>query len=222
LSKIQSVEEAVSGIKDGASILISGFYGNGTPEGIIDEIIRQGQRDLLLYNNDFNTVEKGAGRLVASGQARKIVCTWYGRLPLASDLSQAGKLDMEICPQGTFAERIRAGGYGLGGVLTQTGLGTVVEAQGARRVTIDGADWLYHPPIRADFALVEARRADTAGNLRFHLAQRNFGPVMCTAADLVIAEIQSLIEPAGVFHPDDVHVPGVLVDVLVQGKGAIV
>jgi acetate CoA/acetoacetate CoA-transferase alpha subunit len=218
MNKILGVEEAVGKIKDGDSILVSGFCGNGTPEYIVDELIRQGQKDLTIYNNDANTAEKGAGRLVASGQVAKLVVTWCGRLPLANELAEAGKMELEICPQGTFAERIRAGGYGLGGVLTPTGLGTLVEERWGERTHLGGRDWLYHTPIKADIAIVEAHRADTSGNLKFRLAQRTFTPVMCFAADLVIAEIQTLVEPAGVFHPDEVHVPGVIVDFLVHGK----
>lgn len=218
-NKIMSIEDAVKLIKDGDTVLASGFYGNGTPEDIVDELVRQGQKHLTLVNNDGNTTEKGTGKLIASGQVDKFIVTWCGRLQLANQLWQEGKLEVEVCPQGTFAERIRAGGYGLGGVLTPTGLGTMVEERWAERVTLNGKDWLYHPPIRGNVTIIQARRADMAGNLVFHLNQNNFAQAMCFASDLVIAEVQSLVEPAGSIHPEEVHVPGVVVDVLVHSKG---
>jgi acetate CoA/acetoacetate CoA-transferase alpha subunit len=219
MAKIISVQKAVDAINDGDTILASGFYGNGTPEYILDEIIRQKKKDLSIINNDGNTTEKGVGRLIDAGLVKKFICTWCGRLPLANELANQSKMELEICPQGTFAERIRAGGYGLGGVVTPTGLGTIVEENGGQRVTMNGRDWLYHTPLRGNVAIIEAHRADTMGNLVFHLGQRNFGPVMCFAADLVIVEVQTLVEPAGSFHPDEIHVPGIMVDMLVHGKG---
>ncbi|QIB70384.1 CoA transferase subunit A [Aminipila butyrica] len=218
MSKIKSLTEAVSFIKDGDSILAGGFYGNGTPKLIVDELIRQGQKSLTIVNNDGNTVEKGVGRLVASGQTKKLVCSWCGRLPIAPQLAEEGKMELELCPQGTLAERIRCGGYGLGGVLTRTGLNTIVEETMAERVTLKGKDWLYHEPIRGNVAIIEADRADEAGNLIFHLTQRSFATVMCFAADLVIVEVNQKIEPAGSFHPSEIHVPGVVVNILVQGE----
>lgn len=146
MTKIMAVSEAVAKIKDGDVVLAGGFYGNGTPVAVVDEMLRQGKKDLTLVNNDGNTTEKGLGRLIAAGQAKKFICTWCGRLPLAAELSDAGRLELELCPQGTFAERIRAAGFGLGGVLTPTGLDTMVEEKWGQRVHLNGRDWLYHPP----------------------------------------------------------------------------
>jgi acetate CoA/acetoacetate CoA-transferase alpha subunit len=212
-----NVKDAVGLIKDGNTILAGGFYGNGTPVSVVDELLRQGQKNLTLINNDGNTIEKGVGRLIAAGQVKKFICSWCGRLPIAPKLHEEGKMELELCPQGTLVERIRSGGYGLGGVLTPTGLNTIVEERWGKRVTLNGRDWLYQTPIRGDIAIIEAYRADTAGNLVFHLTQRAFSTVMCFAADLVIVEVNSPIEPAGSINPNDVHVPGAVVDILVQG-----
>jgi acetate CoA/acetoacetate CoA-transferase alpha subunit len=213
------VEKAVSRIKDGDVILATGFYGNGTPVLIVDELLRQGQKNLTIVNNDGNTTEKGMGRLVASGQVKKCIFTWCGRLGIIPKLLDEGKIELELCPQGTFVERIRAGGYGLGGVLTPVGLGTMVEEKWAQRVTLNGRDWLYHTPLRGNVAIIEADRADAAGNLVFHLTQRAFSPAMCFAADLVMVQVNNPIEPVGSIAPQDVHVPGAVVDILIQGKG---
>jgi acetate CoA/acetoacetate CoA-transferase alpha subunit len=211
--------DAVKKIHSGDTILAGGFYGNGTPAGIVDELLRQGQSNLTVINNDGNTTEKGVGRLIAAGQVSKFICSWCGRLPIVGELSAAGKLELEICPQGTLAERIRAGGFGLGGVLTPTGLGTMVEGKWGERVTLGGKDWLYHTPLRGNVAIIEAETADTAGNLVFHLTQRAFSVAMCYAADLVIVEVTGKIVNAGEIPPERVEVPGVVVDVLVRSKG---
>ncbi len=216
MATICGVEQAVSRIKDEDVVLAGGFYGNGTPALIVDELLRQGQKKLTVINNDGNTTEKGMGRLVAAGQVKKCMFSWCGRLTVLPQLVEEGKIELELCPQGTFAERIRAGGFGLGGVLTPVGLGTMVEEKWAQRVTLNGKDWLYHTPIRGNVAIIEADRADTEGNLVFYLTQRAFSQAMCFAADLVIVQVNKPIEPAGSINPQDVHVPGVVVDILVQ------
>lgn len=218
MTKVCGLVEAVRKINDGDVILAGGFYGNGTPAMIVDELLRQGQKDLTIVNNDGNTTEKGVGRLIGSGQVKKCIFSWCGRLAILPKLLEEKKIELELCPQGSFAERIRAGGFGLGGVLTKVGLGTLVE-EAAERVHLNGEDWLYHTPIRGNVAIIEADRADTEGNLVFHLTQRAFSQAMCFAADLVIVEVNNPIEPVGSINPQDVHVPGVVVDILVQGKG---
>ncbi|MEA4825072.1 MAG: 3-oxoacid CoA-transferase subunit A [Clostridium sp.] len=221
MAKIMDLESAVKLIRDGDVILASGFYGNGTPVGIVEELLRQGQKDLTIANNDGNTAEKGIGRLIAAGRVKKFICTWCGRLPIAPQLAEEGKMELELCPQGTFVERIRAGGYGLGGVLTPTGLNTIIEEKWGERVTFSGKDWLYQEPIRGNVTIIEAERADTAGNLVFHLTQRGFAPAMCFAADLVIVEVLNPIEPAGNIDPEDVDVTGVVVDIIIPRKGVM-
>lgn len=218
MSKVKSLKDAVSLIKDGDTILATGFYGNGTPALIVDELLRQGQKELTIANNDGNTVDKGVGRLIGAGQVKKFIVTWCGRLPIAPQLADEGKMELELCPQGSFAERIRAGGYGLGGVLTPTGLNTIVEEKWGERVNLNGKDWLYQSPIRGNVAIIEADRADEAGNLVFHLTQRGFGTVMAYAADLVIVEVNNPIEPIGSIKPEEIDVPAPLIDILIQGE----
>lgn len=217
MSKIMNVRNAVQLIKSGDTILAGGFYGNGTPVKIVDELLLQGQNNLTVVNCDGNTVEKGVGRLIVAGQVSKFICSWCGRLPLVSQLAEEGKIELELCPQGSLAERIRAGGYGLGGILTPTGLNTMVEENWAERVHLNGKNWLYQTPISGNVAILEAETADEFGNIIFHLTQRLFSPVMAFAADLVIVEVTKEIVPAGALDPDAIHVPGVVVDILVKG-----
>lgn len=221
MANIMDVKSAVSLIKDGAVVLSGGFYGNGTPAAIVTEMIAQKKKDLVVANNDGNTVEKGVGRLVAAGLVKKFICTWCGRLPIAPELAEKGEMELEINPQGTFVERIRAAGFGLGGVLTPSGLNTMIEEKWGERITLNGKDWLYHTPLHGDVAIIEADRADTAGNLVFHLTQRAFSVAMCTAADLVIVEVTNPIEPVGSLDPEQIHVPGMFVDVLVPMNGVL-
>jgi acetate CoA/acetoacetate CoA-transferase alpha subunit len=219
MGKLKSVQEAVQMIPDGASILINGFYQQGAPEDIIDEILAQKKKNLTLYNNDAGEEFVGLGKLIYAGLVKKLVCSWCGLNPLLPKLVESGKIELELNPQGTFVERIRAGGYGLGGILTPTGLGTIVEEKGwGKRVNLGGKDMLYHEPIRADFCLLEAYEADWVGNLIFRRTQRCFGPVMATAADVVIASVVTPIQPIGALEPDHIMVPGQLVDVLVQQR----
>ena len=219
MAKIMDTPSAVKLIKDGDIVLSGGFYGNGTPAAIVSEMLVQGQKGLTVVNNDGNTIEKGMGRLIAARQVKKFICSWCGRLPIVPELVEKGELELEINPQGTLVERIRAAGFGLGGILTPTGLNTIVEERWGQRMTIDGKDWLYHTPLKGNVAIIEADRADQAGNLVFHLTQRAFSICMCTAADLVIVEVTNPIEPIGSINPEHIDVPGIFVDVLVPMKG---
>lgn len=215
-----TAERAVELIRDGDMILASGFYGNGTAPDLIDAMVRQGKKDLTVVCNDGGGETKGVGRLIYNRQVKKFICSWCGRTPLVPELEAAGEMELELCPQGSLAERIRAGGFGLGGILTPTGLDTVVEERWGQRVLLNGRHWLYQTPIHAQVAVLEAWRADEAGNLIFRHTQRNFSTVMAYAADLVIVSVVNPIEKAGDFHPDEIMVPGVCVDILVQQEGA--
>lgn len=220
MNKRITVEEAVSKIKDGDTLMVGGFYAIGTPEALVDEIIRQGKKDLTIINNDCGNPNSALGRLVYSGLCKKVILTWCGYLGELPAMVADKKIELELNPQGTLIERIRAGGFGLGGILTPTGLGTYIEEQGfGTRVTMNGADYLYHTPLRADVTLVQAYAADEAGNLIFRRTQRNFCDTMCFAGDLVIASVATPIQKNGAIDPDTVMVPGPVVDYLVQEEG---
>jgi acetate CoA/acetoacetate CoA-transferase alpha subunit len=200
-------------IPDGASLMIGGFLGVGTPERIIDEIVRQNKRDLTVIANDTATMDKGIGKLVRAKLLRKAIVSHIGLNAETQRQMMAGELEVELVPQGTLIERIRAGGYGLGGVLTQTGIGTPVEA-GKQRVEVGGKPYLLEIALRADFALVQAFIADYLGNLGYALTARNFNPVIAMAAGTVIASADNIV-PVGVISPDHVVTPAPIVDYLV-------
>ncbi len=170
-----SLEEAVARIPDGASLMIGGFMAIGTPECLMDEIVRQGKRELTVIANDTALPGKGIGKLVTAKLVRKVIASHIGLNPETQQKMLAGEMEVELVPQGTLIERIRAGGYGLGGVLTSTGVGTVVE-EGKRKLEIDGREYLLEMPLRADFALIQAFLADYLGNLTYALTARNFNP----------------------------------------------
>jgi acetate CoA/acetoacetate CoA-transferase alpha subunit len=211
--KTVSPEQAVSAIPDGASLMIGGFMAVGTPERVIDEIVRQNKRDLTVIANDTAMPGQGIGKLVESRLLRKAIVSHIGLNPETQRQMMSGDLEVELVPQGTLIERIRAGGHGLGGVLTQTGIGTPVE-EGKRRIELDGRPWLLEPALRADFALVQAFLADYLGNLSYALTARNFNPVIAMAADTVIASVDNIV-PVGVISPDHIVTPAPVVDYLI-------
>ena len=208
-----TAEEAVSRIPDGASLMIGGFMGVGTPERIVDEIVRQGKHGLTVIANDSAVPGRGIGKLVSARALRKLVASHIGLNPETQQQMIAGALEVELVPQGTLIERIRAAGYGLGGVLTPTGVGTVVE-EGKRKVEVDGREYLLEKPLFADFALVEAFLADYLGNLTYVLTARNFNPVIAMAGATVIVDAEHVV-PIGMISPDHVMTPAPLVDWLV-------
>jgi acetate CoA/acetoacetate CoA-transferase alpha subunit len=208
-----SLERSVAMIPDGASLMVGGFMAVGTPERMIDEIVRQNKRELTVIANDTATPDRGIGKLIRSKQVRKAVVSHIGLNPETQRQMMAGDLDVELVPQGTLIERIRAGGYGLGGILTQTGLGTSVET-GKQRIEVNGKSYLLEVALRADFALVQAFLVDYFGNLSYALTARNFNPVIATAADTVIASADNVV-PVGVISPDHVMTPAPLVDYLI-------
>ena len=207
------LQEAVEKIPHGASLMIGGFMGVGTPERVIDELVRQGKRDLTVIANDNAMPGRGIGKLVSAGLLRRTIASHIGLNPETQQQMIAGRLQVDLVPQGTLIERIRAGGFGLGGVLTPTGVGTLVE-DGKQKVAIDGKDFLVEPALCADFALVHAFLADYLGNLCYALTARNFNPVIAMAADTVIATAENIV-PVGVIPPDQVVTPAPLVDYLV-------
>ena len=207
------LDQSVAMIPDGASLMIGGFMSVGTPERVIDEIVRQRKRDLTVIANDTAMPGRGIGKLVEAGLLRKAIVSHIGLNPETQRLMMSGELDVELVPQGTLIERIRAGGFGLGGILTQTGIGTSVE-NGKQRIEVDGKDYLLEIALRADFALVQAFLADYLGNLSYALTARNFNPVIAMAAETVIASTEHVV-PVGVIAPDQVVTPAPVVDYLV-------
>jgi acetate CoA/acetoacetate CoA-transferase alpha subunit len=214
--KTISVEQAVATIPDGASLMIGGFMGVGSPERLIDELVRQGKRNLAVIANDTAIPGRGIGKLVTAGLVARTVASHIGLNPETQQQMIAGTMAVDLVPQGTLIERIRAGGFGLGGILTPTGVGTVVEA-GKRRLEVDGKSYLLETALRADFALVHAFLADYSGNLSYALTARNFNPVIAMAADTVIATAENIV-PVGVIAPDHVVTPAALVDYLVANR----
>jgi acetate CoA/acetoacetate CoA-transferase alpha subunit len=212
--RTMTAEEAVALIPDGASLMVGGFMGVGTPERVIDELVRQGRRGLTVIANDTAVPGTGIGKLVTAGALRKVVVSHIGLNPETQQQMLAGRLEVDLVPQGTLIERIRAGGFGLGGVLTPTGVGTVVE-EGKRKIEVDGRAYLLETPLRANFALVQAFMADYLGNLVYALTARNFNPVIAMAGATVIAEVEQIV-PVGMISPDHVVTPAVLVDYLVR------
>jgi acetate CoA/acetoacetate CoA-transferase alpha subunit len=211
--KTISVSDATALIPDGASLMIGGFMGVGTPERVIDDLVRQGKRNLVVIANDTAMPERGIGKLISAGLVRRTVASHIGLNPDTQQQMIAGKMTVDLVPQGTLIERIRAGGFGLGGVLTPTGIGTTVE-EDKRQIEIDGKDYLVETALRADFALVHAFLADYLGNLSYALTARNFNPVIAMAADTVIVTADHFV-PVGVISPDHVVTPATLVDYLV-------
>lgn len=201
-------------IPDGATLMIGGFIGAGTPQRLIDELVRQGRRDLTVIANDTARPGVGIGKLIDARLVRKVITSHIGTNPQTQRQMIAGELEVELVPQGTLVERIRAGGFGLGGVLTPTGVGTLA-AEGKRTIEIDGRMFLLELPLKADFALINARRADYRGNLEYALTSRNFNPIMAMAARVVVAEAEDMV-PVGVIPPDAVMTPHVLVHHLVS------
>jgi acetate CoA/acetoacetate CoA-transferase alpha subunit len=208
-----SVQAAVELIPDGASVMIGGFMGVGTPERLVDELVRQKKRDLTIIANDNALPGIGIGKLVSAGVMRKTIASHIGLNPETQKKMLAGALEVELVPQGTLIERIRAAGYGLGGVLTPTGVGTVVE-EGKQRIELDGKPYLLETALRADFALVQAMLADYFGNLSYALTARNFNPVIAMAAGTVIVDAEHIV-PVGVISPDHIVTPAPLVDYLI-------
>jgi acetate CoA/acetoacetate CoA-transferase alpha subunit len=214
--QIISVENAVAQITDGARVMIGGFMGVGTPERLIDEMVKQGKRELTVIANDSALPGKGIGKLVAAGSLSRLIASHIGLNPETQKRMIANEIAVELVPQGTLIEQIRAGGFGLGGILTPTGVGTVVE-KGKRRIEIKGQQYLLEEAIHADFALVQAFLADYSGNLTYALTARNFNPIIAMAANKVIACAEHIV-PVGVIAPDHVVTPSPIVDYLVANE----
>lgn len=214
MSKLCSFSDAIANIKDGMTIMIGGFLSNGTPEKLVDELVKSGVKNLTLIVNDTAFPDKGCGKLIVNRQIKKVIVSHIGTNPHTEQQMNAGELVVEFSPQGSLAERVRAGGAGLGGVLSPTGIGTVV-AEGKQLIEVDGKEYILEKPLRADVALIKGSIGDKSGNLIYLGTTQNFNTLMATAADLVIAEVETLKE-VGEIRPEQVHTPFIFVDLIVQ------
>lgn len=212
ISKIfDGLREALADIPDGASILVGGFGLAGQPKELIDALLDQGAKDLVIINNNAGNGDTGLAALLAAGQVRKIICSF----PRQADshvfdaLYRAGKIELELVPQGNLAERIRAGGAGIGGFYSPTGVGTLL-ADGKEQRHINGRDYVLEYPIQADYALIKAHKADRWGNLVYNKTGRNFGPIMATASRVAIAQVEEIVE-LGNLEPECIVTPGLYV-----------
>ena len=218
MNKLQrTVDEAIRDVPDGATLMVGGFGLCGNPEHLIDAVRRKGVKDLVVISNNCGTTHLGLGVLLQSRQIRKMVASYVGENKEFERQYLGGELEVELNPQGTLAERIRAAGAGLGGFFTPTGAGTKI-AEGKESRVIDGREMIFEKPLRADYAIVRAWKGDKWGNLQFRKTARNFSPMMCTAARVTIAEVEHLVE-VGELDPDQIHVPSVYVKRIFQGTG---
>ena len=208
-----ALDEAVASIPDRATLMVGGFMGVGTPEPLMDELVRQGRRDLTAIANDTALPGVGIGKLVTAKALRRVVASHIGLNPETQRQMIEETLQVELVPQGTLVERIRAGGCGLGGVLTPTGVGTIV-AEGKRTIEVDGREYLLETALQADFALVQAFLCDYLGNLTYALTGRNFNPLIAMAARTVVVCAEHVV-PVGVIAPDHVVTPAPLVDFVI-------
>ncbi|UHL65587.1 3-oxoacid CoA-transferase subunit A [Paralcaligenes sp. KSB-10] len=212
ISKIfSSVREAVADMPDGSTVMVGGFGMAGQPLELIDALLEQGAKDLVIINNNAGNGDTGLAALLAAGQVRKIICSFPRQTDsyVFDGLYRAGKLELELVPQGNLAERIRAAGAGIGGFYTPTGVGTLI-AEGKEVRHIDGRDYMLEYPLHADYAFIKALRADRWGNLVYRKTARNFGPIMATAARVTVAQVSEIVE-LGELDPETVVTPGLFV-----------
>lgn len=215
MNKIVTIEEAISHIHDGATIMVGGFLGNGSPERLIDALVAKGVKDLTLICNDTAFPDRGIGKLIVTKQFKKVIVSHIGTNPETGRQMIAKELDVNLVPQGTLAEQIRSGGAGLGGFLTPTGVGTIVE-EGKEKMVINGQEYLLELPLKADVAIIYGETVDKFGNIVYQGSKRNFNPMMATAAEITIVETDHLVE-IGEIRQNDVMTPGIFVNYIVNG-----
>lgn len=210
--RVSSLEEAVKGVRDGATVLVSGFGNAGIPVELLHALLDQGARDLTIVSNNAGSGRTDLAALLAAGRVRKVICSYpkTAGSVVFDGLYAAGKIELELVPQGTLSERMRAGGAGIGGFYTPTGVGTDL-AEGKETRVINGREHVFELPIKGDIALVKAERADRWGNLVYRLAARNFGPTMAMAADCTVVQVREIVE-LGSIDPDQVMTPGIFVN----------
>ncbi|MGH4052710.1 MAG: acetate CoA-transferase subunit alpha [Clostridium sp.] len=213
MNKIVALDKVRPLLKDGMSIMIGGFLACGTPEKMIDLLIETNVKNLTIIANDTSYVDRGIGKLIVNGQVKKVIASHIGTNAETGRLMTEGKMEVELVPQGTLIERIRAAGSGLGGVITPTGVDTIVE-EGKQKLTIDGKKYLLELPIKADLALVYASVADEIGNAVYCGTTRNFNPIIATAAEIVILEAEKIVKVSEL-DPNNIVTPGVLIDYII-------
>src|SRR5437762_9999328 len=212
---VSSAAEAVKDVRDGSTLVVGGFGLCGIPENLINALVDLNVKDLTCVSNNAGVDDWGLGLLLQTRQIRKMISTYVGENQTFERQFLSGELDVELIPQGTLAERVRAGGAGIGGFYTPTGVGTLV-AEGKELRVMNGREYVLEMPIRGDFAFVKAFRGDREGNLVYHRSARNFNPVVATASEHTIAEVETLVEP-GAIDPDQVVTPGVFIKTMFQG-----
>jgi acetate CoA/acetoacetate CoA-transferase alpha subunit len=215
INKIISINEAANMVKEGMTIMVGGFLANGTPETLIDALVEKNVKNLTLICNDTGFPDKGVGKMVVNKQFKKMIVSHVGTNPETANQMNSGETEVVLTPQGTLAEKIRCGGNGLGGFYTPTGIGTEV-AEGKEIRVINGKEYMFETPLRADVALLKASVADKKGNMIFNKTMKNFNPIMATAADLVIVEADKIVE-VGEIDPEHVMCSGIFVDYIVGG-----
>ncbi|MCU6175217.1 acetate CoA-transferase subunit alpha [Citrobacter cronae] len=212
-TKLITLQDAAGFFRDGMTIMVGGFMGVGTPPRLVEALLESGVRDLTLIANDTAFVDTGIGPLIVNGRVSKVIASHIGTNPETGRRMIAGEMDVQLVPQGTLIEQIRCGGAGLGGFLTPTGVGTIVE-DGKQTITIEGKTWLLERPLRADLALIRAHRSDMLGNLTYQLSARNFNPLIALAADITLVEPDEMVE-TGELQPDQIVTPGAVIDHIV-------
>jgi acetate CoA/acetoacetate CoA-transferase alpha subunit len=215
-NKIISVQEAAEKVKDGMTIMVGGFLANGTPESIIDALVASNVKNLTLICNDTGFPDKGVGKMVVAKKFKKMIASHVGTNPETANQMNSGQTEVVLTPQGTLAEKVRCGGNGLGGFYTPTGIGTEAEL-GKEKKVINGQEYIFETPLRADIAILKASVVDKKGNMVFNKSMKNFNPIMATAADLVIVEADKIVE-VGEIDPDHVMCSGIFVDYIVGGN----
>ncbi len=215
MNKVISIKEAVDKVKDGMTVMVGGFLANGTPELIIDALIEKGVKNLTLICNDTGFPDRGVGKMVVTKQFSRMIVSHIGTNPETANQMNSGEAIVDLVPQGTLAERIRCAGTGLGGFYTPTGIGTEVEV-GKEKKTIDGKEYIFELPLKADIALLYGSVVDKKGNIVYNKTMKNFNPIMASAADTVIVQAGKIVE-VGEIDQEDVMTPGIFVDYIVGG-----
>lgn len=216
MAKIIELEQAVAMVPAGATVMVGGFLGAGSPLTILDKLVANGTKELTIIANDTSFVDNGIGKLIVNKQIAHVIASHIGTNKETGNQMNSGATKVTLVPQGTLAEKIRAAGAGLGGVLTPTGVGTIIE-DGKQVLEVQGKKYILEEALGAEFALIKAYKADKNGNLVYRHMARNFNPLMATAAKIVIAEVEHIVE-VGEIAPDEVITPGIFVDYLVQSE----